>query len=114
MLVCVFLCNFAHETAGAACTRHSLRPLFSGRKIHARLARIAPRECETVSHSSLRGALATKQSILSLCRAMDCFASLAMTVLGPGASRPRLRSCVRPPNLIVRCTKLQNQPLLKR
>src|SRR4029079_12536982 len=29
---------------------------------------------------SLRGALATKQSILSFRRAMDCFASLAMTV----------------------------------
>ena len=27
MLVCVFLCNFAHETAGAARTRLSLRPL---------------------------------------------------------------------------------------
>src|SRR5260370_11338173 len=27
MLVCVFLCMFAHETAGAACIRHSPRPL---------------------------------------------------------------------------------------
>src|SRR5260370_42027882 len=27
MLVCVFLCMFAHETAGAARTRLSLRPL---------------------------------------------------------------------------------------
>src|SRR4051812_5404209 len=34
---------------------------------------------------SLRGALATKQSIRSFCRAMDCFAALAMT-----ASRPTL------------------------
>jgi len=25
----IFLCNFAHETAGAARTRSSLRPLFS-------------------------------------------------------------------------------------
>src|ERR1700694_6351779 len=32
MLVCVFLCMFAHETAGAARTRHSLRPLLLGRK----------------------------------------------------------------------------------
>src|ERR1700676_4514238 len=30
MLVCVFLCSFAHETAGAACTRCSLRPLVGG------------------------------------------------------------------------------------
>src|SRR5438477_12468348 len=29
---------------------------------------------------SLRGALATKQSIYPLCRGMDCFVSLAMTV----------------------------------
>jgi hypothetical protein len=29
MLVCVSLHTFAHETAGAARTRHSLRPLFS-------------------------------------------------------------------------------------
>jgi hypothetical protein len=28
MLVCVFLCTFAHETAGAARIRHSLLPLF--------------------------------------------------------------------------------------
>ena len=28
MLVCAFLHNFAHETAGAARTRLSLRPLF--------------------------------------------------------------------------------------
>jgi hypothetical protein len=29
MLVCVFYVQFAHETAGAARTRSSLRPLFS-------------------------------------------------------------------------------------
>jgi hypothetical protein len=32
MLVCVSLCMFAHETAGAASTRHSLLPLFLGAK----------------------------------------------------------------------------------
>src|SRR5580700_9903824 len=32
MLVCVFLHNFAHETAGAARTRHSPRPLISRRE----------------------------------------------------------------------------------
>ena len=37
------------------------------------------RYCNT---PSLRGALATKQSIYPLCRAMDCFASLAMAVSG--------------------------------
>jgi hypothetical protein len=43
------LSTFAHEAAGAAGTRHSPRPLFSGRKIHARLGRIAPRDREVVS-----------------------------------------------------------------
>ena len=33
MLVCALLRTFAHETAGAASTRHSLRPLFFGRVI---------------------------------------------------------------------------------
>src|ERR1700730_9780916 len=45
MLVCGFSHNFAHETAGAARTRSSLRPLFSRRdKVDANLGRIAPRE----------------------------------------------------------------------
>ena len=35
----------AHETAGAACTRHPLRPLFEG-ELLASLGRIAPRERE--------------------------------------------------------------------
>src|SRR5216684_7039740 len=46
-LVC-FL-HFAHEAAGAAGTRHSPRPLFSGRIVHARLGRIASRECGRAS-----------------------------------------------------------------
>jgi hypothetical protein len=50
--------------AGATGTRLSLRPLiFEGHEI-AKLGRIAPRDRESVS-TSLRGALATKQSILS-------------------------------------------------
>jgi hypothetical protein len=44
MLVCVSLRTFAHETAGAACTRHSLLPLFGGTRFSANLGRIAPRE----------------------------------------------------------------------
>src|ERR1700676_1257096 len=43
---------------------------------------------------SLRGALATKQSILSLRRGMDCFASLAMTEEHqPGYSLRHGRAC---------------------
>ena len=47
-----FLCAFAHETAGAARTRLSLRPLLHERaKDDAKLGRIAPRECGRVSAS---------------------------------------------------------------
>jgi hypothetical protein len=46
-----FFVQFAHETAGAARTRSSLRPLtFEGRNEIAKLGRIAPRECGGVSH----------------------------------------------------------------
>jgi hypothetical protein len=39
MLVCVFLCIFAHETAGAARTRLSLRPLVHSEGGNRRKAR---------------------------------------------------------------------------
>src|SRR5260370_6184346 len=83
MLVCVSSHNFAHETAGAARTRLSLRPLLFGAAFLASLGRIAPRGRGVVSTTmatSLRGAKRRRQSILSLCGPMDCFASLAMTV----------------------------------
>src|SRR5215216_7194663 len=54
-----FLCTLAHETAGAARIRHSLRPLnWRGRNDLQNFGRIAPRECELtlccrfVRHSS--------------------------------------------------------------
>src|SRR5438876_12160468 len=44
-----FFVQLAHETAGAARTRHSLRPLFGGQgNSIASLGRNARRECETV------------------------------------------------------------------
>ena len=43
MLVCVFFALIAHETAGAASTRHSLRPLLDGRMI-LQSSGMAPRE----------------------------------------------------------------------
>src|SRR6202795_4499011 len=47
---CAFLfVHFAHETAGAACTRHSLRPLVFEGETTPRLGRTAPRERECVS-----------------------------------------------------------------
>ena len=42
-------CAIAHETAGAARTRLSLRPPIGGCEIPANLGRIAPRDCEAVS-----------------------------------------------------------------
>jgi hypothetical protein len=42
------------------------------------IAKLPQRHCETPS-TPLRGAFATKQSILSLFERMDCFAALAMT-----------------------------------
>jgi hypothetical protein len=48
LLVCVLPIQSAHETAGAAGTRHSPRPS-DGRKIYAQLGRIAPRDREVVS-----------------------------------------------------------------
>ncbi|WP_079565948.1 hypothetical protein [Bradyrhizobium erythrophlei] len=86
MLVCALLHNFARETAGAARTRLSLRPLFEesvkkqqasgatrrGNYMHVREIVIA--NVETVIAS------AAKQSSFLACCAMDCFAALAMTV----------------------------------
>ena len=68
------LCNLAHETAGAARTRHSLLPPF-GRERNVSKARALSRRENAKSHllfencmqnffSSLRGAIATKQSIV--------------------------------------------------
>jgi hypothetical protein len=78
---CYSCAFYAHEAAGAAGTRHSPRPLFSGREINANLGRIARRGREVASgFAVIARSAATKQSILSCCF-MDCFASLAMTLL---------------------------------
>src|SRR6185369_17505580 len=53
MLMCALFLPIAHETAGAARIRHSLRPLFGeGVRIPANLGRNAPRECEAIATSS--------------------------------------------------------------
>src|SRR5437870_240710 len=69
--------QIARETAGAASTRSSLRPLFRrGPNEDANLGRNAPRECETISTVI---ASAAKQSISPHKERMDCFAALAVT-----------------------------------
>ena len=79
---CVFC--FARVAVGAACTRHSLRPLFRGSDgFDAKLGReIAPRECE---RSSLRGAQRRSNPCFSVRSAMDCFAE---PVIGRAFARP--------------------------
>jgi hypothetical protein len=80
MLVCVFLHNFAHETAGAARIRLSLLPLVFEGKGFAKLGQTVSRERERMSEidsglaTSLRGAVATKQSIFRSRRFIDYFA----------------------------------------
>jgi len=50
MLMRALFVHIAHEIAGAARIRHSLRPLIGeGVRIPAKLGRNAPRECEPVS-----------------------------------------------------------------
>src|SRR5882757_2155772 len=57
MLMRALFVHTAHEIAGAARIRHSLRPLnFGGGKLLANLGRIAPREGETVSTVIARSA----------------------------------------------------------
>ena len=52
MLVCALLCAIAHETAGAARTRSSLRPLIPERASgQVQLGRVAPRERAGISAS---------------------------------------------------------------
>src|SRR6185436_5490747 len=49
MLVCAFSCKLAHETAGAARTRSSLRPLIGGQgKLMANLGCSQPRDREGI------------------------------------------------------------------
>jgi hypothetical protein len=65
MLMCVFFTAFAHETAGAARTRSSLRPLFFGGKRIAKLGRMLSRDRGVMSEtpateSKTRGVLDTR------------------------------------------------------
>src|SRR5882724_7457601 len=75
MLVCAISRTIAHETAGAARTRCPPLPLWE-----RMFMQTSGKACREIAKSypdlttSLRGALATKQSIPSLCGAMDCFA----------------------------------------
>src|ERR1700676_5644829 len=86
-LVCSFYLHArlrAHRAPGIPCALCIER-----RRFHARLGRIAPRDCErafdVIARSDLSAvaqrakAEATRQSRILLVVAMECFASLAMT-----------------------------------
>src|ERR1700680_3844544 len=61
MLVCVSSHNFAHETAGAARTRHSLLPLIiEGQIVHGNLGQTMPREGGRVFYHRHSGARAAR------------------------------------------------------
>src|SRR5258707_14013439 len=93
MLVCVLLLLFAHGTAGAARTRHSLRPLISRRESsrkprahHAAGLRtpVHQRHCEEHLRRSNPFSLRATSWIASL--------ALAMTVASPSRRLRRLQS----------------------
>jgi hypothetical protein len=65
MLVCVFLHNFARETAGAARIRHSPRPLILvARNVWANLGWIEPRECRVMSAKAIERGRATPTIVM--------------------------------------------------
>ena len=83
---CAFLfANIAHETAGAARIRSSLRPLISeGANEMQNFGQIMPRERERMSHS--RHCERSEAIHASASCAIDCFAALAMTWIGRRAT----------------------------
>jgi hypothetical protein len=72
--------TFAHETTGAACTRHSLRPPGRGANEFAKLGRKHVAREDTYVSTSLRGAKRRSNPLFLFRGPMDCFASLAMRV----------------------------------
>src|SRR5216684_4018319 len=78
MLVCAFLHHFARETAGAARTRLSLRPLFE-EGVKKQQTSGATRRGNYMHVQEIVIASGAKQSISPRKERMDCFASLAMT-----------------------------------
>jgi hypothetical protein len=75
MLMRALSVHIAHETAGAARIRHSLRPLYlRGRRLLANLGRNAPRECGVVFAVIASEA---KQSMSPHEERMDCFVARA-------------------------------------
>jgi hypothetical protein len=62
----IFATNFAHEAAGASCTRHPARPLYFGGGDFSKTSGASRREIANVYLIVIARSEATKQSILSL------------------------------------------------
>jgi hypothetical protein len=78
------LSTTAHAAADAPSVRHSLRPLNQRAERAGQASREKRGEIAKLCPTSLRGAKRRSNPFfLSLLGEMDCFASLAMTVLGP-------------------------------
>src|SRR5882757_4586680 len=75
MLVCAILSTLARETAGAACTRLSLRPLFKRGRNDKQNSGKSCRENEAVCPASLRAK--RSNPFLHICGAMDCLVRFA-------------------------------------
>jgi hypothetical protein len=90
MLVCALSAIFAHETAGAASTGIPCSLCFEGNEFQQPRALRAEnaKMCQMLNTVIASEA---KQSSLSLCRDVDCFASLAMIWIGRGVLDTRLR-----------------------
>src|SRR3954447_16981382 len=96
MLVCILFVQSARETAGAARTRSSLRPLMmrarnfwqSSGVSRRENAKVYPRHCERGCIGVI--ASAARQSTLPYKERLDCFATLAMTWIGRGMLGPPL------------------------
>src|SRR5256885_17105460 len=87
MLMRALFVHVAHEIAGAARIRHSLRPLISrGRKNNMQTSGAMRREIAKLYPPSLRAQRSNPSRHIKEER-MDCFASLAMTVLDVARSR---------------------------
>jgi hypothetical protein len=84
--MCVFLSTFAHETAGAARTRSSLRPLSFGANEFAKLGRSVSRECGSVPRTINVIARSTCDEAIQFFPfvALDCFANARNDDVGRG------------------------------
>jgi hypothetical protein len=91
----VLSAQIAHETAGAACTRSSLRPLtFEGGKRRKPRTPFAPRECERAPSPLVDNLIAQFRRVLPTLVQREGVARVSVAIPGIVATtRMSLRSC---------------------